>query len=177
MKHYLAALAALALTACGTPVANVPVADHPTYQLAAIRSLPLAYGDYQQHRKAEGTGKYGLELDNVAVDGLRGVAGPHLGFEHGDKPTEQQRAKVIMDRDTGRVMLLLEPDSAAANLMARWFKTVLDGKVERKSISIIFHNDAGEEAGRVTLVDAEPTHYSADGTARVQLKFLRMEMK
>ena len=44
--------------------------------------------------------------------------------------------------------------------VARWRKTVLDGKVDRKSISIIFMNDAGAESQRINLFDCFPTQWS-----------------
>ena len=37
----------------------------------------------------------------------------------------------------------------------------MDGKVGRKSLSIIFHNDAREEAGRYNFFEAGPCRWKA----------------
>ena len=42
----------------------------------------------------------------------------------------------------------------------KWRKAVLDGKVERKSISIIYHDDAGGESGRANYTNAFPISWS-----------------
>ena len=41
-----------------------------------------------------------------------------------------------------------------------WRKAVLDGKVDRRSISVIFHNDAGQEAGRINFYNCWPSKWS-----------------
>ncbi|MDB6034581.1 MAG: wapA, partial [Verrucomicrobiales bacterium] len=43
----------------------------------------------------------------------------------------------------------------------KWRKAVLDGKVDRKSMSVIFHNDAGEEASRYNFFEAWPCRWKA----------------
>ena len=84
--------------------------------------------------------------------------------------------KIIMDRDTGRskgfareagsgmatgrFTLQMEPDSKLAMAFAAWRKAALDGKTERKSISVIFHNDAGEEA-RINFYECWPVRWKA----------------
>lgn len=47
--------------------------------------------------------------------------------------------------------------------MDRWFKKVLDGKVDRKSISVIFHNDQGQEAQRYNFFECWPTRIMLPG--------------
>jgi phage tail-like protein len=42
----------------------------------------------------------------------------------------------------------------------KWRKAVLDGKVDRRSISVIFHNDAGEEAGRMNFYNCWPSKWN-----------------
>ena len=67
-----------------------------------------------------------------------------------------------------------------------WRKAVVDGKVDRKSISVIFMNDAGAEAGRMTFYDCFPTDYtapppnarsSAHATESIEISYERIEMK
>ena len=68
----------------------------------------------------------------------------------------------------------------------KWRKAVLDGKVERKSISVIFHNDAGEEAGRMNLHECWPTKSagprlnagnSRHATEKLEISWETMELK
>jgi len=58
--------------------------------------------------------------------------------------------------------------------------------IERKSISVIFHNDAGEEAGRMNLFNCWPGGYkgpalnaksSAHATEKIEISFETMEWK
>jgi phage tail-like protein len=49
-----------------------------------------------------------------------------------------------------------------------WHQAVIDGKVERKTVSIVLLNDAGEEAWRWICLDAFPSKWSGvdlDATA------------
>jgi phage tail-like protein len=63
---------------------------------------------------------------------------------------------------------------------------VVDGKVERKSVSIILLNDAGEEAMRYNLFECWPTKYkgpdlnsrnSAHATEAIEIAYETFEMK
>ena len=46
-----------------------------------------------------------------------------------------------------------------------WYKNVLDGKVDRRSISIIFHNDAGAETGRMNYFNCWPVKHNMPSSA------------
>ena len=46
----------------------------------------------------------------------------------------------------------------------KWRKAVLDGKVDRRSISVIFHNDAGNEVGRLNLYNCWPSGWSLNSS-------------
>jgi phage tail-like protein len=68
----------------------------------------------------------------------------------------------------------------------KWRKAVLDGKVERKSMSVIFHNDAGEEAGRINLFQCWPKKWkgpamnaknSGHATEVLEISWETMELK
>ena len=45
-----------------------------------------------------------------------------------------------------------------------WRKTVLDGKTDRRSISIIFHDDAGVEVGRMNFYNCWPVKHTLPTT-------------
>lgn len=67
-----------------------------------------------------------------------------------------------------------------------WYKTVLDGKTERKSVSVIFHNDAGEELARMNFFNCWPSKWtmpdlnarnSGHATEKIEIVFETMELK
>lgn len=67
-----------------------------------------------------------------------------------------------------------------------WFQGASAGKVDRRSISVIFHNDAGEEAGRMNFYNCWPTGYkgpalnsrnSAHATEKLEISYETMELK
>lgn len=87
-------------------------------------------------------------------------------------------------RSAGPGTVVLTHEAAAESL--QWYKSTVDGKVSRKSISVIFHNDAGEEAGRATLINASPRRWSAPdmnaknsghAVEKIEISYERMEWK
>ncbi len=67
-----------------------------------------------------------------------------------------------------------------------WRKAVLDGKVDRRSISVIFHNDAGQEAGRANFFECWPCKWSGPSlnarssghaTEKLEISWETMELK
>jgi phage tail-like protein len=68
----------------------------------------------------------------------------------------------------------------------KWRKAVIDGKVDRRSISVIFHNDAGEEAGRMNFFNCWPMKWygpslnarsSGHATEKLEISWETMELK
>jgi phage tail-like protein len=67
-----------------------------------------------------------------------------------------------------------------------WRKAVLDGKTDRRSISIIFHDDAGIEVGRMNIYNCWPVKHtmpaaeaknSGHATETIELEYERLEWK
>ncbi len=113
--------------------------------------------------------RFNVELDGLLVGGCHTVE----GLEHEHEVVEYQDMKIV--RDFG-----------ATKEFFNWRKTVLDGKVERKSVSIILLNDAGEEAMRYNLFECWPIKYkgpdlnsrnSAHATEAIELAYETFEMK
>ena len=104
--------------------------------------------------------RFSFELDGVAVKGVRSAE----GFESKSDVTEYQGGKSVATQtrppDDKQGTLTIMKDWSNTDEFSRWRKSVLDGKTERKSISIIFHNDAGDEAGRINLYGCYPTKWS-----------------
>ena len=74
--------------------------------------------------------------------------------ETGVEITEQLRV-----RSGFSLEITIVKDWSSTSELSRWFKAVLNGKVDRKSISIIFLNDAGEEA-RINLFHCWPSKWT-----------------
>ena len=116
--------------------------------------------------------RFALEIDGVLVGGVHSVDGLESesevveykdGVSH-TRPGHPKPGKMTVTKDWSNT-----------SEWYKWRKAVLDGKVDRRSISVIFHNDAGEEAGRVNSYDCFPTHYLVL-TDPIDLKATRKEI-
>jgi phage tail-like protein len=130
--------------------------------------------------------RFTVECDGVTIGGVHTVEG--LEFEHevieyhdGDNGTTQFRPG---RQKQGRVKLVR--DFSATKEFHDWRKTVIDGKVQRKSLSIIMLADDGTESIRYNLYECWPTKYigpslnarnSANATEALEIAFETMEMK
>ena len=130
--------------------------------------------------------RFNVEMDGIIVGGCHTVEGLEhehevVEFQDGDdkethyRPGRQKAGRVKITRDF-----------SATKEFFNWRKTVLDGKVERKSVSIILLNDAGEEAMRYNLFECWPIKYkgpdlnsrnSAHATEAIEIAYETFEMK
>jgi phage tail-like protein len=130
--------------------------------------------------------RFNVEIDGVVVGGCHTVEGledEHEVVEYNDgddttthfRPGRQKKSRVKIIRDF-----------SATKEFFNWRKTVTDGKVERKSVSIIVLNDAGDEAMRYNLYECWPVKYygpalnsrnSAHATEALELAFETSDMK
>jgi len=130
--------------------------------------------------------RFTIEIDGVAIGGVHTIEG--LEHEHevveyhdGDegvtrfRPGRQKQGRIKIHRDF-----------SATKEFFNWRKTVVDGKTERKSMSIVLLNDAGEEAIRYNLFECWPSKYygpslnarnSAHATEALEIAFETFEMK
>jgi len=121
-----------------------------TFERAKLKGSTKTQGDFNL------ANRFSFEIDGVIVAGVHSIE----GFE-----TESE---VIEYKDGEDGVMHCRPDNLKSNQITvtkdwsntsefyKWRKAVLDGKVERKSASVIFHNDAGEEAGRINLFECWP---------------------
>jgi phage tail-like protein len=137
-------------------------------------------GDYNQAHR------FTCEIDGVTVGGIKQIEG--LEFEHevieqhdGDNGTTQFRPG---RQKQGRVKFTR--DFTATKEFHDWRKTVVDGKVQRKSVSIVMLSDDGTEAVRYNLYECWPTKYygptlnarnSANAEEAIEICFETFEMK
>jgi phage tail-like protein len=95
-------------------------------------------------------GRFSLEIDGVLISGVEPIEGiDELAKQARYRPGNNKTTRIKITREWSNDTTFRE-----------WYKTVIDGKVERKSISVIFHNDAGEEAGRLNFHECWPTDYT-----------------
>jgi phage tail-like protein len=146
-------------------VANV------TFQRDKLRGTTKTQGDFNL------ANRFSFEVDGVIVAGVHSVE----GFETESEMIEYKDGEDgIMHSRPGNLKsntITVTKDWSNTSEFYQWRKKVLDGKVERKSLSIIFHNDAGEEAGRINLFECWPVAWTgpslnarASGHATEKLK-------
>jgi phage tail-like protein len=95
---------------------------------------------------------------SVGIDGVS-VAGVHSSMDfnalRADPMREQTRPgnhkpdKFTLTKDWSNTMEWYE-----------WRKKVMDGKTDRRSVSIIFHDDAGAEVGRMNFYNCWPVKHT-----------------
>jgi len=130
--------------------------------------------------------RFTVEIDGVTVGGVHTIEG--LEFEHevieyhdGDngvtqfRPGRQKQGRIVLTRDF-----------TATQEFYQWRKTVVDGAVVRKSVSIVMLTDNGNESVRYNLYECWPTKYkgpalnarnSSNATEGLEIAFETMEMK
>jgi phage tail-like protein len=120
----------------------------------AVASLPF------ETQAALAAGRFSVEIDGVVVAGISKVAGLQVStdvieFREGSDPSLPQA--IPGNHHPGRVRL--SKDWSSTHEFFNWRKTVLDGKVERKSISIVFQNDSRDAASRINLYRCWPVKW------------------
>jgi phage tail-like protein len=113
-------------------------------------------GDFLQHNR------FTVEIDGVTTGGIMKVDG--LEHEH----------EMIVYQDSDDHFSRLRPGRQKVGTLTLdrlwantefydWFKTVYDGDVQRKSISIVYLTDDGTESSRVNLHDCWPKKWKLSG--------------
>jgi len=103
--------------------------------------------------------RFSLEIDGVMVAGVHSIEGIEtetdiVEYKDGEdgvnrtRPGNHKPGKMVITKDWSNTLE-----------WHNWRKKVLEGKTDRRSISIIFHNDAGEEVGRMNFYNAWPTKH------------------
>ena len=130
--------------------------------------------------------RFGVEIDGISINGVHTVEGLEhehevVEFHDGDNGTTQFRPG---RQKPGKLKLI--KDFSSTKEWFTWRKSVVDGKVDRKSVSIVIHNDAGEEAMRYNFYECFPSKYSgpslnarnsAHATESIEVVWETFEMK
>jgi phage tail-like protein len=129
--------------------------------------------------------KFGLEIDGVTVNGVHKVDGVEfecevVEYNDGDdiqthcRPGQLKPGRILVERDQGNDKSFFQ-----------WRKAVVDGKTDRRSISVTFHNDKGDEAKRLNFFHCFPTkwrgpslnsHVSANAAECLEIAFEEMKV-
>jgi phage tail-like protein len=130
--------------------------------------------------------RFSVEIDGVLVAGVHSVEGLEsetdvIDYKDGEDGTMHTRPG---NTKAGKMTFI--KDWSNTNEWFKWRKTVIDGKVDRKSVSVIFHNDAGEEAGRMNFYHCWATKWtgptlnaksSGHATEKLEISWETMELK
>jgi phage tail-like protein len=141
--------------------------------------------------------RFSVEIDGVLVAGVHaikdldalleqaraGQANPSQVITHKDgedgvnraRPGNHKPGKIVLTKDWSNTLEWYQ-----------WRKKVLDGKTDRRSVSIIFHDDTGKEVRRMIFYNCWPTKHvmptpndqkSRHATETIELEFERLELR
>ncbi len=98
------------------------------------------------------------KIMSVEIDGVS-VAGVHTSTDFDVLRDEASRVKASPENHKPGKMTLTK-DWSNTMEWYQWRKNVIDGKSDRRSVSIIFHNDAGVEVGRLIFYNCWPVKHT-----------------
>jgi phage tail-like protein len=163
MKHIAAFLCAVAL--CGSAFTQAP-----------------AYKDGEDGVNRTRPGNIKVMINGVLVAGVR--IGTDLNALR--EEARQGQAHPENHKPGKMTALVITKDWSNTLEWYTWRKAVLDGKTDRRSISIIFHDDAGTEVGRMNFYNCWPVKHtlpsaeaknSGHATETIELEYERLEWK
>jgi phage tail-like protein len=124
-----------------------------SYSADSLKAKTKTQGDFNL------SNKFSIEIDGVLSGGIHSVSGSQnvdiVEYKDGEDGVIHTRPG---NNNPGQMTITKDWSNTSEWLI--WRKAVLNGKVERKSVSVIFHNDAGEEAGRMNAIECSPISYS-----------------
>lgn len=137
-------------------------------------------GDFHQ------AGRFHVEIENVTAGGIHTVEGLDQENETVEYQDSDDRFSRLRPGRKKFNKITLTRDWSSNPEFYDWFKTVIDGKTSRKSVSFSFLNDQGVEATRVNIYHAWPSKWKINGinartsghvTESIDLVFEHMELK
>jgi phage tail-like protein len=108
--------------------------------------------------------QFTLEIDGVELARFQGVGGLSWETEVVEEKIATKDGKVRFLKRPGQTKypdVTFKRGLSADGALLKWYKSVLDGKVERKSGSIVVYDLAGEEIDRWNFENAWPSKWSA----------------
>ncbi|HEY9670730.1 MAG TPA: phage tail protein [Waterburya sp.] len=103
-----------------------------------------------------------VEIDGIAEAGFRECSGLDTSTASTDyrEGTDPPHVRKLPGLNTYSALTLKRGITDSDSLW-KWRQTVIDGKAERKNISVILMNEAGQEKWRWNIRNAWPTKYTA----------------
>ena len=109
---------------------------------ASLKTAPLATtGDFQL------ANRFSFEIDGLRVPGVHTI----------DMESDASSPAVPPSPPTNTVTVT--KDWSNTSEWYKWRKAVLDGKVDRRSVSVIFLNDHGKETSRMNFTNCSPSKW------------------
>jgi len=108
--------------------------------------------------------QFTLEIDGVEMARFQGVGGLSWETEVVEEKIATKDGKVRFLKRPGQTKypdVTFKRGLSADGALLKWYKSVLDGKVERKSGSIVVYDLAGDEIDRWNFENAWPSKWSA----------------
>jgi phage tail-like protein len=108
--------------------------------------------------------QFTLEIDGVELARFQGVGGLSWETEVVEQKQSTKDGKVKIIKRPGQTKypdVTFKRGLSADDKLLKWYKTVLDGKVERKNGSIVVYDLAGVEVDRWNFENAWPSKWSA----------------
>lgn len=152
-----------------------------TDSLAVVAARTKTQGDFNLAHH------FSVEIDGVVVGGVYSID----GIEHEHEVIEYHDADTgIMHTRPGNPKpgkITVTKDWSNTGEWYKWYQSGQNGTpAQRKSISVIFHNDAGQEAWRLNYFNGWPSSYtpptdaeknSAHATEKLEIPWENMELK
>lgn len=132
------------------------------------------------------SGRFSFEINGILIAGVHTVEeieseSEIIEYKEGDDAVQHFRPG---PSKTNRVKV--SKNLTNTSEFFAWRKAILDGKVDRKSVSIVFQNAAGEETSRYNFHECWPIRYNVNGfgsrnyaqvTENIEIQFETMEFK
>ena len=125
-----------------------------TYGREKLKGTSKTMGDFNL------SNRFRVEINGVSVAGVHTITGLDtlndvVAYKDGEdgvnrtRPGNHKPGKIVLTKDWSNTLEWYQ-----------WRKNVIDGKTDRRSVSIIFHDDAGKEVGRMTFYNCWPTKHT-----------------
>ncbi len=104
--------------------------------------------------------KFSLEIDGVTIAGVHTIEGLEtesdiVEYKDGEDGTNHTRPG---NHKPGKITIIKD-FSPNDKTFFNWRQSVIDGRTQRKSVSIVFLNDNDVESTRINLFDCYPTKW------------------
>jgi hypothetical protein len=125
---------------------NITISLSPSDVKNDVVSLSDITFKKASHPHAYSSGHFQLSMNGLIVPGITDISPVEV-----DCVTDSVGNPHLIVRN-----FVLTANVLAADQLYKWRKSVMDGKVDRKSVSIIFMNDAGDEVSRLNFFECWP---------------------